>query len=104
MAALLILFACLALGILCRRFANLPEGIVPGINWWVLNIALPAIVLALVPHVTIDARRWFPVLGMYVAFFGAWALFATLGKLLSWSPARVGGLTLVCGLGNPSFM
>jgi predicted permease len=104
MSALLILFACLALGILCRRIATLPEGIVPGINWWVLNIALPALVLGLVPHVTIDARLWFPVVGMYVTFFGAWALFATLGRIFAWSPARVGCLTLVCGLGNTSFM
>lgn len=104
MSALLILFLCLALGILCRRYASLPEGIVPGINWWVLNIALPALVLALVPHVTIDARLWFPVAGMYVTFLGAWALFAVLGKVLGWSPRRIGCLTLVCGLGNTSFM
>jgi malate permease and related proteins len=104
MSALLILFLCLALGILCRRFAPLPEGIVPGINWWVLNIALPALVLALVPHVTIDARLWFPVAGMYVTFLGAWVLFAILGKAFGWSPQRIGCLTLVCGLGNTSFM
>lgn len=104
MSALLILFVCLALGMLCRRFVALPEGIVPGINWWVLNIALPALVLALVPKVTVDAQLWFPVAGMYVTFFGAWAVFATLGKVLAWSPHRVGCLTLVCGLGNTSFM
>jgi len=104
MSALLILFLCLALGILARRFATLPDGIVPGINWWVLNIALPALVLALVPHVTIDVNLWFPVVGMYVTFFGAWALFATLGRLFAWSPQRIGCLTLVCGLGNTSFI
>jgi malate permease and related proteins len=104
MASLLILFVCLALGIVCRRFVNLPEGIVPGINWWVLNIALPALVLALVPHVTIDAHLWFPVAGMYITFFGAWALFASLGKAFGWAPQRIGCLTLVCGLGNTSFM
>src|SRR5262245_52272230 len=104
MATLLILFVCLALGMLCRRFATLPDGIVAGLNWWVLNIALPALVLALVPHVTIDAHLWFPVVGMYVTFLGAWAVFAALGRLLAWSPARVGCLTLVCGLGNTSFI
>jgi len=104
MAALLILFVCLALGILCRRFATLPEGIVPGINWWVLNIALPALVLALVPRVTVDTRLWFPVAGMYITFFGAWALFAALGRMLHWTPERIGCLTLVGGLGNTSFM
>ncbi len=104
MSALLILFVCLALGILCRRFASLPEGIVPGINWWVLNVALPALVLALVPQVTVDAHLWFPVAGMYVTFFGAWGLFALLGKLLHWTPQRIGCLTLVGGFGNTSFM
>ena len=104
MSALLILFVCLALGILCRRYASLPDGIVPGINWWVLNIALPALVLALVPHVTVDARLWFPVAAMHVTFFGAWALFATLGRWLGWSRHRIGCLTLVCGLGNTSFI
>lgn len=104
MSALLILFVCLALGILCRRFATLPDGIVPGINWWVLNIALPALVLALVPQVTVDTRLWFPVAGMYVTFFGAWGLFVLLGRLFHWTPARVGCLTLVGGLGNTSFM
>jgi predicted permease len=104
MSALLILFVCLALGILCRRFATLPDGIVPGINWWVLNIALPALVLALVPQVTVDTRLWFPVAGMYVTFFGAWGLFVLLGRLFHWTPAHVGCLTLVGGLGNTSFM
>jgi len=104
MSALLILFVCLALGILSRRFATLPDGIVPGINWWVLNIALPALVLALVPHVTIDTNLWFPVVGMYVTFIGAWASFATLGRLFHWTPQRIGCLTLVCGLGNTSFI
>jgi predicted permease len=104
MAALLTLFVCLALGMLCRRFGTLPEGIVPGINWWVLNIALPALVLALVPQVSMDAHLWFPVAGMYLTFFGAWMLFATLGRFFQWSPARIGCLTLVGGLGNTSFL
>jgi predicted permease len=41
---------------------------------------------------------------MWVTFFGAWALFASLGRALHWPRARVGALTLVCGLGNTSFM
>jgi predicted permease len=41
---------------------------------------------------------------MWVVFFGAWLLFATLGKVLGWSRERIGALTLVCGLGNTSFM
>ncbi|MDR3445717.1 MULTISPECIES: AEC family transporter [unclassified Dyella] len=104
MSALLLLFTCLVLGALVARFAKPPAGIVHGINWWVINVALPALVLALVPKVKVDSQLWFPVAAMWVVFFGAWLLFATLGKVLGWSRERIGALTLVCGLGNTSFM
>ncbi len=104
MSALLLLFACLSLGALVARYAKPPAGIVHGINWWVINIALPALVLALVPRLKVDAQLWFPVAAMWVVFFGAWLLFAALGAWLGWSRERIGALTLVCGLGNTSFM
>ncbi|WP_266182780.1 AEC family transporter [Dyella humicola] len=104
MGTLLLLFVCLLLGALVARYAKPPVGIVHGINWWVINIALPALVLELVPKVSIDRQLWFPVAAMWVVFFGAWLLFATLGRWLGWSRARIGALTLVCGLGNTSFM
>lgn len=104
MSALLLLFACLVLGALVARFAKPPSGIVHGINWWVINIALPALVLALVPRVKMDTQLWFPVAAMWIVFFGAWLVFAVLGRALGWSRGRVGALTVVCGLGNTSFM
>ena len=104
MTALILLFACLLLGLVVRRFAPPPAGTVPGINWWVINIALPALVLQLVPKVHPDAQLWFPVVTMWITFFGAWALFALLGRWLGWSRGRIGALVLVCGLGNTSFM
>ncbi|WP_172461857.1 AEC family transporter [Dyella jiangningensis] len=104
MSALLLLFACLVLGALVARYAKPPSGTVHGINWWVLRVALPALVLDLVPKVKVDTQLWFPVAAMWVVFFGAWLLFAVLGRLLNWSRGRIGALTLVCGLGNTSFM
>lgn len=104
MSALLLLFTCLILGALVARFAKPPAGIVHGINWWVINVALPALVLALVPKVKVDAQLWFPVASMWLVFFGAWLVFAVLGRMLGWTRQRIGALTLVCGLGNTSFM
>ncbi|WP_346949634.1 AEC family transporter [Dyella sp.] len=104
MTALILLFVCLLLGLLVQRHARPPAGTVQGINWWVINIALPALVLQLVPKVQVNAQLWFPVATMWITFFGAWALFAALGCGLGWSRGRVGALTLVCGLGNTSFM
>jgi malate permease and related proteins len=104
MSALLLLFACLVLGIVVARWAKPPEGTVQGINWWVINVALPALVLDLIPRVKFDARLWFPVAAMFIVFFGAWLLFGLLGRWFGWSRGRIGALTLVCGLGNTSFM
>lgn len=104
MSALLLLFVCLVLGVLVIRFAKPPAGMVHGINWWVLNIALSALVLELIPRVKFDPQLWFPIAAMWLTFGGAWVLFGLLGPRLGWSRQRIGALILVCGLGNTSFM
>jgi len=98
------LFVCLVLGAVLARWANPPAGMVAGINWWVINVALPALVLELIPRVSFDVQLWFPVAAMWLTFGGAWLLFATLGPRLGWSRRRIGALILVCGLGNTGFM
>ncbi|MDE0856447.1 MAG: AEC family transporter [Nevskia sp.] len=104
MSALLLLFVCLALGVVVARFAKPPPGLAQNLNWWVLNIALPALVLDLLPRIRFDAQLWFLVAAMWLVFIGAWLLFALLGRRLGWSRGRIGALILVAGLGNTSFM
>lgn len=104
MAEFLLLVACLLLGTGVARFAHPPIGLAQAINWWVINIALPALVLYLVPQLQLNWDLWFLVVSQWLVFLGAWALFAWLGKRYQWSRARVGALILVCGLGNTSFM
>ncbi len=104
MSALLLLFACLALGMLVRRFASPPDNLAHSINWWVLYVALPAIVLELIPRIRFDPQLWFPIAGTWVLFAGSWLLFAWLGRMLGWSRGRIGALIIVCGLGNTTFM
>lgn len=104
MSSLLMLFACLVLGVLVARFARPPAGMVDGLNWWVLRIALPALVLELIPQLQFDPDLWFPVVAIWMGFCGAWLVFATLGPRLGWSRGRIGALILVCGLGNTTFL
>lgn len=103
-SALLLLFVCLILGALVARFARPPAGLAAGLNWWVINVALPALVLALIPKLRFDPQLWFPIAAMWLTFGGAWLLFGWLGPKLGWSRGRIGALILVCGLGNTSFM
>jgi malate permease and related proteins len=104
MSALLLLFTCLLLGALVARLARPPAGLAAGLNWWVINVALPALVLQLIPKLHFDAQLWFPIVAMWIVFGGAWLLFGLLGPRLGWSRGRTGALILVCGLGNTSFM
>lgn len=104
MHALLLLVTCLALGALVARLAQPPAGLADALNWWVINVALPALVLSIVPELPISAALWFPAVAMWFVFAGGWAVFAIIGRAAGWSGARVGALTLTCGLGNSAFM
>ncbi len=104
MTAFLLLLACLALGVAVARYAQPPMGLAQGLNWWVINIALPALVLDLIPRLHFELQFWFLVASQWLVFVGAFLLFRWLGARLRWSRGRIGALTLVCGLGNTSFM
>lgn len=104
MGALLLLVVCLALGVVVARLLNPPPTLAQNLNWWVLNIALPALILHLMPSLQIDWHLWFLPVSMWFVFLGAWGFFVVVGKWLHWSREQIGCLTLVCGLGNTSFI
>lgn len=104
LSAFTLLLACLGLGVAFARYARPPIGLAQALNWWVINIALPALVMGIVPSLQFDPALWFLVLTQWGVFFGAWALMAFIGARMGWSRATVGGLILVAGLGNTSFM
>jgi predicted permease len=71
---------------------------------YVVNIALPAVIVAKVSQVEVTSKSVTPV-------FVAWSAMATcaisvvaLGQFLKWSKARIGALLLVGVLGNTSFL
>jgi predicted permease len=104
MTALLLLFGCLALGVVVAHCARPPAGLAQGLNWWVINVALPALVLNVIPQVHFARQFWFLTAANWLVFIGAAVLFAALGRALGWSRQRIGALTLVGGLGNTAFM
>ncbi len=104
MTALLLLVLCLVLGAVVARWMHPPLGLAQGLNWWVINIALPALVLELIPQLHFDPQLWFLVVSQYLVFIGAWVLVAALGRRYGWSRERIGCLVLMSGLGNTAFM
>lgn len=103
MNAFLLVFLCLALGILVARFGRPPAGLASALSWWVLNVSLPALVLELIPRLHLDPQLWFLPAAMWFIFAGAWLACALLGKLLGWPRERIGAVTLVAGLSNSAF-
>lgn len=104
MESLLLLLVCAILGILAARFVRGATGFAQPLNWWVLNIALPALVLELIPKLELGWHLWFLPVSQWLVFLGSWLFFTLLGRLWHWTPQRVGGLTLVAGLGNTMFI
>lgn len=104
MSAFVLLAACFLLGFIAAHVGNPPPTLGKALNWWVINVALSALVLRLVSALQFSIDFWFLIASMWFVFLGAWGFFALLGRVLNWSRARVGSLTLVCGLGNTSFI
>jgi malate permease and related proteins len=104
MSSLLLLLVCLLAGVLVARLAKPPPNLAQNLNWWVLNVAFSALVLHLIPQLQFHWHLWFLVASMWLVFLGGWLFFVLVGRALHWSRERVGALTLVCGLGNTSFV
>ena len=104
MTGLALLFVCLALGIVVAQTLRPPAALASSLNWWVINIALPSMVLDLVPRIHFEPQFWFLTAANWLVFLGSALLFALLGRLLRWTPARIGALSLVGGLGNTAFV
>lgn len=104
MSSLLLLLVCLTLGAIVARIGKPPTGLAHGLNWWVLHVALPALVFELIPKLTFQWQFWFLVLSQWLLLASAWLLVSFFGARLGWSRARQGCLILMSGLGNTSFI
>jgi predicted permease len=102
--SLVLLAGCLALGWLVAQLGKPPAELSRSLNWWVLNIALPALVMELIPHVRLGIHLWYLPVAMWLVFLGGWGIAALLGKLLGWTRARVGAVALCAGLGNTALV
>jgi predicted permease len=89
---------------LFRRSKLLPPNAHKGINAWIIYLALPAVSLHYIPHIKWTTELLLPVAGPVVIWLGAWIyirLYAASNKL---SKPLEGGLKLVSGLSNTSFV
>jgi predicted permease len=92
----------LASALLLRRWA--PPALAIALNWWVINIALPALILAVLPTLELGFDLWLLVIPHWLLFAAGFFLFRFVGMRRGWSRDRIAALTLVGGLGNTAFV
>ncbi len=104
MQNLLLLFGCLAAGLLLRAGGRVPDNAHNALNAVIVHLALPALTLRTLHGFSFEADHVWPVLMPWGLFALGAALFWLAGRWLGLSRASVGALTLVGGLGNTSFV
>lgn len=105
MSNFILIALCIIAGIFFRRSGKLPKDAHKGINAWIINIALPAVSFKYLPYITWSKALLLPALAPVVVWLCGWlyiTLYARSQK--SMSKATQGGLKLVTGLSNTSFV
>lgn len=101
---LILIFVCLLIGTILRRLGKLPPSTPAVLNSFVVNIALPAIVLLHVHEMALTRRALYPAGMAWIVFTGCGIIIILFGRWLKWSRATIGALLLTACLGNTSFV
>ena len=100
----IMLFACLAVGMALRRGNRVPDNAHASINAFVIHVSLPALTLLQVHSVTLDPALFYAALMPWLLFTVSALLFWVIGSWLRLPRTTTGALAVVGGLGNTSFM
>ncbi len=101
---LILLVACLFIGMALRAARRMPESAPAALNSFIIHISLPALALLYIHGVRLDASLAFAAAMAWVLFGLAVAFFWAVGRALGLSRATTGALMLTGGLGNTSFI
>ncbi|MCC5826951.1 MAG: AEC family transporter [Alkalimonas sp.] len=94
----------LAIGLLLRLVPAMPPDSARALNAYVLNVALPALVLLKIPELQFSSQLWLPVLTPWLLLLMVAALTLLVGHWLHWSRDTKVALLIVLPLGNTSFL
>jgi malate permease and related proteins len=99
-----LLVISLVLGALARRGGRFPAQTPLALNAFVLNVALPALVLRVVHRLEMQPGLLAAAAMPWLVFGGAWLLFRAVGPRLGFSRSTVAALVLTGGLSNTAFV
>jgi len=101
---LALLVLCIGLGLVLRRSGRLPENAPQVLNAFITNVALPAMIVRVLPEAAVTLQT-LAVAAVPWALFGLGIVFfVTVGRYCGWRRDTVGALVLSGGLANTSFV
>ena len=104
MTNLALLVLCIGLGLVLRRSGRLPENAPQVLNAFITNVALPALIVRVLPEAAVTLQT-LAVAAVPWALFGLGIIFfVTVGRYCGWRRDTVGALVLSGGLANTSFV
>lgn len=104
MSNLFVIAICLGVGLLLQRLRAMPENSAQVLNQYVINIALPALVLAELPKLTINSQVLVPLFSSWGAVLVSAICVWLLAQLFRWSREITAVMLLLVPLGNTSFV
>ena len=104
MSNLLVILVCLAIGLLLQKNNRLPESMALSLNSYVIYVALPALVLFEIHHLTLDARALLPIVFAWLMMSASALFIWFFAKRAGWSRSITGVLMLAVPLGNTGFL
>ena len=104
MSNIILLFLCMLIGITLRRYGRVPDNAHTAINGFIINVSLPALTLLEIHGIKLQSTLAYAVAMPWLLFIMAVLFFWSISRLLQFTPATTGGLILVAGLGNTSFV
>ena len=93
---IILLFACLAIGMILRYCNRVPENAHVSINAFIIHVSLPAVILLQVHTVRLDAELFYAALMPWLIFVVSVALFWVVGAVFKLPPRTTGAR---CGPG-----
>lgn len=99
-----LVFTCIGLGFVIRRFSSLPDDAYKAINAWVLYVAIPALSLRYIPEIPWSGEMILPVLGPVCIWCGAWLYVGAYSRRKKLDESTRVALLISCGLGNTAFL
>jgi malate permease and related proteins len=104
MQQIILIFICLAIGIVLRLTGRLPDNATKVLGGFVINVALPAAALRNVHELAMHPDWWLAAATPWIGVVLAIIVIVPLCRALRWTSHRAGALLLVAGWGNTSFV